>query len=165
MTSPGGRRSALSVSVSDIIAFFAGGAITWFSNTSIFWTIEPIYADVGTVVKRQALLTETTPILALISALSAVFFVRAIRHDVRGFTRLENLAIAWPGLVYVPFAIVMGMFMPFVFPTGFGLLLAVALRLPGRSDRLGLLLAILSHVAAIAYTMRYAEQMWLLFGD
>ena len=165
MAGTGTKRSPLRLSLPEIVAAIVYGAAIGFGNGAFYWTVEPFYRGPEFSASRQALFVAWNPVFFAIGAVSAVFVVRAIRGDVDHFTRLGNIAVALPGLIYVPASILFDVNVYFCYPIGLVVMLAALFASSPRKPAWGNFLAIPVQLLVLMLLDAYISKWWIIFGD
>lgn len=99
----------------------------------------------------------------LILSLSAVSLFRAIRKDERHFSRLGNLALAWP-LVAFPLLNLLSFFSLYCLPVGTGIALIATLKSTNKENS-GDWITLVVSIAWLFVGFIYFGQWWDYYGD
>ena len=173
------RRSPFSLNVLEIAVASAVALITWFGLWNFLHSILPfpcgfainnIPIDCGWTAEQswqtlgQPLFSKFAIPLILFNVLAGIFLVRVIRRDVRDFSILGSLAIAWSlaSMLGIHFLFYFG---TCILPIGFVIsIVATILCVEEKRDRLDWTSLPLSVASMIVSGMYYAE-LWHLYGD
>jgi hypothetical protein len=173
------KRSAFSLNRIEVASASIVALVTWFGLRSFLHSLLPfpcgstinnVPVDCGWT-QEQAWQTLGLPIfsrfiipLVLVNALAAIFLIRAIRRDVRDFSVLGSLALAWP--------LISTLGIQFLFYLGFGILpigfmlsiVATILSVEAKRDRLDWTSLPLSFISMVACGW-YLSELISLYGD
>ena len=156
------RLSSLEV----VIACLAGIA-TWVGFRDILQRTLPYpyditYEESWTNLGQSLFFLFIIPIVLILS-LSAVSLFRAIRKDERHFSRLGNLALAWP-LVSFPLLNLLSFFSLYCLPIGAGIALIATLKSTNKKNS-GDWITLALSIAWLFVGFIYFGQWWNYYGD
>ena len=166
-------RSPLSLDIIEALSSLIGGAGAWFWLRYNIWNAQPWnwweYNTPGEpypswfISHREHLLTLTWP-MTIAMAIATIFLARGIRGNIRHFSRLGHIILAW-SLIDFLLLMITGSFGIWCLPIQFILALVIAFTPTKGQRHLGDLIAIPFSIGWTILGYWYAFMWWSLIGD
>lgn len=167
------QRSPLTIRIYELVAALMAGGLAWFWLRQIVLGFIPWGWDEGYnlgplpewfIQARDEVLILNWPI-AITIAISTIFLLRTLdEQNIRHFSRLGHLALAWPLINFLPLSI-FGPFSILCLPIGFILALIAATLSLVKKQNFGDLAAIPLSLVWMILGYIYSDWVWYLWAD